>query len=76
MSGLPGTTEVLTVTEFREHLKKYRDVDVAALKENLAYFLKDIIPDAEANRQRLLGDRLVLRHARILDRFGETASGL
>jgi mannonate dehydratase len=47
MAGLPGTTEVLTVAEFKEHLKKYRDVDAAALKENLAYFLRAIIPHAE-----------------------------
>jgi len=47
MAGLPGTTEVLTVTEFKEYLKKYRDIDAAALKENLAYFLKAIIADAE-----------------------------
>ena len=47
MAGLPGTTEVLTVTEFKEHFKKYMEVDAVALKENLAYFLKAIIPDAE-----------------------------
>jgi mannonate dehydratase len=47
MAGLPGTTDVLTITEFKEHLKKYRDVDASALKANLAYFLKAIVPDVE-----------------------------
>ncbi len=47
MAGLPGTDEVFTVEEFKEHLKKYQHTDAKALKENLAYFLKAIIPDAE-----------------------------
>ncbi|MDB4903349.1 MAG: mannonate dehydratase [Mucilaginibacter sp.] len=47
MAGLPGTGEVLTIDEFKDHLKKYAETDAKALKENLAYFLKAIIPDAE-----------------------------
>jgi mannonate dehydratase len=47
MAGLPGTGEVLTIDEFKDHLKKYAETDEKALKENLAYFLKAIIPDAE-----------------------------
>lgn len=47
MAGLPGTTDVLTVEEFKDHLAKYADIDAAALKDNLAYFLQAIIPDAE-----------------------------
>jgi mannonate dehydratase len=47
MAGLPGTDEVFTIAEFKEHLKKYKDTDAAALKANLAYFLKGIIPTAE-----------------------------
>jgi mannonate dehydratase len=47
MAGLPGTDDVFTIEEFKGHLKKYQDVDAKALKENLAYFLKAIIPDAE-----------------------------
>ena len=47
MAGLPGTKDVLTLTEFKEQLKKYATVDTAKLKENLAYFLKAIIPEAE-----------------------------
>jgi mannonate dehydratase len=47
MAGLPGTDEVFTIDEFKEHLNKYKDTDAKALKENLAYFLKAIIPEAE-----------------------------
>ena len=47
MAGLPGTDEVFTINEFKEHLKKYQDTDANKLKENLAYFLRAIIPHAE-----------------------------
>jgi mannonate dehydratase len=47
MAGLPGTDEVFTIPEFKEHLKKYENIDAKTLKANLAYFLKAIIPDAE-----------------------------
>ncbi|HEY0245557.1 MAG TPA: mannonate dehydratase [Mucilaginibacter sp.] len=47
MAGLPGTDEVFTIPEFKEHLKKYENTDAKALKANLAYFLQGIIPDAE-----------------------------
>ena len=47
MAGLPGTDDVFTIKEFKAHLKKYQHTDAGALKENLAYFLKAIIPEAE-----------------------------
>ena len=47
MAGLPGTDEVFTIAEFREHLEKYSETDAPALKRNLAYFLRAIIPYAE-----------------------------
>ena len=47
MAGLPGTDKVFTLKEFREHLKSYAEVDAAKLKQNLAYFLRAIIPFAE-----------------------------
>jgi mannonate dehydratase len=47
MAGLPGTDKVLTIDEFKGHLEKYKDVDAAILKQNLAYFLQAIIPEAE-----------------------------
>lgn len=48
MAGLPGTDEVFTIAEFKDHLKKYEEVDAEALINNLAYFLRAIIPYAEA----------------------------
>jgi len=48
MAGLPGTDEVFTVEEFRQHLKRYANVDQQKLKENLSYFLNGIMPAAEA----------------------------
>lgn len=47
MAGLPGTDDVFTVDEFKVHLKKYEHINSAVLKQNMAYFLKAIIPDAE-----------------------------
>jgi mannonate dehydratase len=47
MAGLPGTTDVYTIEEFKGHLDKYEHVDAAALKANLAYFLQAIMPDCE-----------------------------
>ena len=48
LAGLPGTKEVYTIPQFKEHLKKYAETDAHKLKDNLAYFLKAIMPDAEA----------------------------
>ncbi|RYE21872.1 MAG: mannonate dehydratase [Sphingobacteriales bacterium] len=48
LAGLPGTNKVYTIPEFRAHLQKYTaTTDAAALKSNLAYLLKGIIPGAE-----------------------------
>jgi mannonate dehydratase len=47
MAGLPGTDQVFTIPEFKEHLVQYQAVDRNKLRENLAYFLKAIIPTAE-----------------------------
>jgi len=47
MAGLPGTKDVLTLDQFKGHLEKYKGVDAAQLKQNLAWFLQAIIPDAE-----------------------------
>jgi mannonate dehydratase len=47
MAGLPGTDDVFTIEEFKVHLKKYEHIDSIVLKQNMAYFLQAIIPDAE-----------------------------
>jgi mannonate dehydratase len=47
LAGLPGTNKTLSMDEFKGHLQKYAHVDAKKLKENLAYFLQAIIPEAE-----------------------------
>jgi len=47
MAGLPGTKDVLTVDQFKGHLEKYKGIEAEQLKQNLTWFLKAIIPDAE-----------------------------
>jgi mannonate dehydratase len=47
MAGLPGTNEMYTLEEFRAILKNYSGIDQKKMKENLAYFLRAIIPVAE-----------------------------
>jgi mannonate dehydratase len=47
MAGLPGTDEVFTIDEFKEHLQRYAQTDAQVLKNNLSYFLNAVIPDAE-----------------------------
>jgi len=47
MAGLPGTKDVLTLEQFKTHLEKYRGIDAAQLKKNLAWFLQTVIPEAE-----------------------------
>ncbi|UYQ91685.1 mannonate dehydratase [Chitinophaga horti] len=48
LAGLPGTAEVFTVAEFAAHLRRYKHIDAAQLRANLQYFLRAIIPEAEA----------------------------
>lgn len=47
LAGLPGTNKIYTILEFKDHLKRYADTDVNALRSNLEYFLKAVIPEAE-----------------------------
>jgi len=47
MAGLPGTDKVFTLEEFREHLKRYQDIDTDRLRQHLVYFLQQVIPAAE-----------------------------
>jgi mannonate dehydratase len=47
LAGLPGTNKTLSMDEFKAHLQKYAYTGAQRLKDNLAYFLKAIIPEAE-----------------------------
>ena len=51
--GLPGAASGWTVEEVREKLSTYENIDRKELQDNLAYFLKAIVPVAEENEIRL-----------------------
>lgn len=47
LAGLPGAEEAYSVQDFLTVLEGYKNIDALKLKENLYYFLKEIIPVAE-----------------------------
>jgi mannonate dehydratase len=47
MAGLPGAYDRYDVPGLRVMLEHYKDIDAAALRENLARFLREVIPTAE-----------------------------
>jgi|TARA_B110000967_G_scaffold210070_1_gene270209 mannonate dehydratase len=47
LKGLPGTVDDLTIPVFKKMIAQYKDVSHADLKENLSYFLNEVIPVAE-----------------------------
>jgi len=48
LAGLPGAEEAYSVEDFLITLSAYNHIDRQALKNNLFYFLKEIIPVAES----------------------------
>lgn len=47
IAGLPGGQEGYTIEQFKERLDTYTTIDTKQYRENLAYFLKAVIPVAE-----------------------------
>ncbi|HFK7184729.1 TPA: mannonate dehydratase [Serratia odorifera] len=53
IAGLPGAEEGYTLDQFRARLAEYDAIDKAQLRENMAYFLRAIVPVAEESGIRL-----------------------
>lgn len=53
IAGLPGAEEHYTLAQFRQALAGYTEIDAQALRENLAYFLRRVVPVAEELGLRL-----------------------
>jgi mannonate dehydratase len=47
LAGMPGSRELIVLEEFKENHARVLEISKTQLQENLAYFLKAIIPEAE-----------------------------
>ena len=53
IAGLPGGQEGYSLEQFQAKLDEYKNIDKDQYRENLAYFLKEVVPVAEASGVRL-----------------------
>ena len=53
MAGLPGAYDRYSITQLRDELVKYKDIDHASLRANYSRFLHEVIPTAAELGMRL-----------------------
>jgi len=53
IAGLPGAEEGYTLDEFQVQLDQYKAIDKDRLRENLAYFLSELMPVCEENHLKM-----------------------
>ena len=53
IAGLPGGQEGYALEQFQAKLDEYKNIDKNQYRENFAYFLKEVVPVAEASGVRL-----------------------
>ncbi len=53
IAGLPGAEEGYTLEEFQQQLDRYKDIDRDRLRQNMAGFLKELMPVCEQHGLRL-----------------------
>jgi mannonate dehydratase len=53
LQGLPGSEESFSLENFQEILNEYENIDAEKLRNNLIYFLSEVIPIAEKHDVRM-----------------------